>query len=252
MNSSRAGAVRSGGVCRYAFLERRGLVCATSTRAKDLGFRDNSPLSLKEARSSVLDGLGVDYRRLVLPQQVHEATVSPVGEKDKGMGALDYGSTVPSSDGLVTDCLYLPLGILTADCLPLFLYSPDARCIGLIHAGWRGTRARLAQNAVKILCGKFNAKPRSLLALIGAGIRSCHYEVTAEIRDFFPGRLKPRGGRFYLDLASENARQLSQMGLRRENIFDSGLCTACDNRRFFSYRKEGPGAGRMLSVIMMK
>lgn len=243
---------KTDGIYYYSFFEHASLICATSCRGVDLGFQNNSVLRLKENRRRFLDKLGIDYTKLILPQQIHKAGVVLVKEADKGKGALDYESSIPLADSLMTNQKYLPLGILTADCLPIFLYAPDTHSIALIHAGWRGTAAGVAQNTVKAVCKEFNSHPSKLLVGFGPGIRRCHYEVKGKLQNYFPGQLKSSEGRFYLDLVELNIKQFLEMGIKPEHIFDSQLCTVCKTEDFFSYRREGPGVGRMLSVVMLR
>ncbi|MDR0291177.1 MAG: laccase domain-containing protein, partial [Elusimicrobium sp.] len=41
--------------------------------------------------------------------------------------------------------------ILTADCVPLYLWDENAKSAALIHAGWRGVAAKLPAKAARII-----------------------------------------------------------------------------------------------------
>lgn len=99
---------------------------------------------------------------------------------------------------------------------------------------------------------KFNTDPKDLYVGFGPVIRDCCYEVTEEFVDFFTFGLVKRDNRYYLDLVRINKRQLLSLGIREVNIFDPKICTSCNNKDFFSYRKEGSSCGRMLSVMMLR
>ncbi len=176
-------------------------------------------------------------------RQVHGRRVRVVREDN---AACILGKT---GDALVTSLGDVPLAVRTADCLPVFLFAPRRGVIGLVHAGWRGTRLGVTARAVEKLAREGEEDPREIRAAFGPAIRSCCYEVARRFLRYFPGHVKRRGGRYYLDLAAANRAQLTKAGIRPANIYDTGICTCCD-KRFFSYRREGRGAGRMISVIM--
>jgi YfiH family protein len=172
----------------------------------------------------------------------------------------------------------LLLAVQTADCVPIMLVDPKKRAVAAIHAGWRGTLARIVQKTVGRMQLEFGSKPGDLLAALGPSIGPCCYEVGAELvtkftaqfadaPDYFdearsgeepnplqwlnmapPGH-QPPPKNVHLDLRKANRSQLLATGLRAENIFTSELCTACRTDLLFSYRKEGPNSGRLLSII---
>lgn len=181
-------------------------------------------------------------------------------------------------DALATHRSGLLLAVQTADCVPILLVDQQKRAVAAIHAGWRGTHARIAEKAVGRMQLEFGSKPANLLAALGPAIGPCCYEVGAELVTKFTAQFadgaeyfdEPRSGEepnplqwlnmappghqpppknVHLDLRKANRSQLLAAGLRRQNIFASDLCTACRTDLFFSYRKEGPQSGRLLSVI---
>ncbi|MFH0855365.1 MAG: peptidoglycan editing factor PgeF [Candidatus Omnitrophota bacterium] len=205
-----------------------------------------------ENRRSFLSSLGIDYKDLVCAKQVHGSRVQYVNEADKGRGALNYDTSIPDTDGFITDVRNLPLAIFTADCLSIFLYEPQRPAIGLVHAGWRSTRANIITCAVELMLDKFKANPNRLTVGFGSRIKDCCYEVSPEFVNDFSAGLVERAGSLYFDLAKANKKQLIDSGVKEENIFDSDYCTFCSNEELFSFRKEGNKSGRMLSVIMLK
>jgi hypothetical protein len=208
----------------------------------------NSLLNRKE----FLANLGIDYQDLVCAKQIHSSKVAYIYEKDKGRGALSYDSAIADTDALITDKKNIPLAIFTADCLPIFLYGPKTASIGLVHAGWQSTKENITTKTVKLMQKEFNTKPQDLYVGFGPAIRDCCYEVDREFQDFFSYGLKLRNNNYYLDLAGINQKELLDLGVRQENIFDSGVCTSCQNNTFFSFRREGKACGRMMSVMMLK
>jgi len=98
----------------------------------------------------------------------------------------------------------------------------------------------------------FHTHPENLSVGFGPAIRSCCYEVGREFQDFFPTDLVERGGSLYLDIARSNKKQFLALGVKEENFLDSQICTSCQNKSFFSYRKEKSLCGRMVSVMMLR
>lgn len=229
------------------------LICAFSNR-----YMGNMSLVYGDIRDSLdnrkifLRKLGIDYHNLVCVQQVHGSKVRYIQESDKGKGALSYDSAIVDTDALITDERNLPLAIFTADCLAVFLYDPDRPAVGLIHTGWRSTKENITTKAVLLMQEIFNTKPDDLYVGFGSVIRDCCYQVGKEFSDCFTYGLKQRDGHYYLDLAGINKKQLLDSGVKPERIFDTNICTSCRNTEFFSYRKEGSGCGRIMSVIMLK
>jgi len=186
-----------------------------------------------------------------------------------------------SGDASITNCPGLLLAIQTADCVPILLVDPKKRAIAAIHAGWRGTLARIAAKAIGKMQMHYGTKPPDLVAAIGPSIGPCCYEVGTEVAtqflsqfpdapDYFdefrtgdepnpiqwlnmmpPGHQPPPKG-VLLDLRKANRSQLLSAGLRPQNIHVSDLCTACHPDLLFSYRKQGPASGRLMSVIALR
>jgi len=204
-----------------------------------------------ENRKKFLSGLGINYRDLITAKQVHGKNVEYVTQKNKGMGALDYENSVIDTDGFITDQRGVPIAILTADCLSVFIYDPKRPAIAILHAGWRSTEQNIAQAGISQMGEKFGSQPKELLVGFGPSIRACCFEVEKDFKSNFAFGLFKRDGRIFMDIALINQRQLVDCGVREENIFDPKLCTFSDSD-FFSFRKEAQAAGRMISVIMLK
>jgi YfiH family protein len=145
------------------------------------------------------------------------------------------------------------LAIETADCLPVLIVDPAKRRVAAAHAGWRGTAAGVTRAAVRALVAA-GSDPRQLVAALGPAIGPCCYEVGAEVEEAF-GKAGSRffvpgeRGRKHLDTAAANQAQLEEMGIDRANIERVEFCTRCREDLFFSYRRDGAAAGRMISVV---
>jgi YfiH family protein len=203
-------------------------------------------------RADFLSKFGIDHRSLVCAKQVHGDSVRYVREEDLGNGALTYETAVADTDAFVTDKPSIPLAIFTADCLSVFLYDPEAPAIGLVHAGWRSTKAGILGKTIRLMRDKFGTRAENLIVNFGPAIRECCYEVGEEFRDYFPADVAQGKGKFYLDIVGINRKEAVASGIREDNISDSRICTSCRNKEFFSFRREGKNCGRMISVMMLK
>ncbi|MEO8499671.1 MAG: peptidoglycan editing factor PgeF [Vicinamibacteria bacterium] len=159
----------------------------------------------------------------------------------------------PEADAAITSRAAELLAIETADCLPVLVVDPIHRRVAAAHAGWRGTAARVAEAAVHRLV-EAGSKPADLLAALGPAIGPCCYEVGPDVEQAMGVRGEPffvpgPGDRKHLDVAAANRAQLEECGVRPERIDRVNLCTRCRQDLFFSYRRDGASAGRMISVI---
>ena len=151
----------------------------------------------------------------------------------------------PNADGAFTRSKGLPLAVLTADCLPIFISDTKGEQIAVVHAGWRGLDSGIIANAVKC----FDAG--DLSAYLGPGIGPCHYEVDSVVKEAMPSSVafeRARPGHWFFDLAEEAEHQLRGLGVDAVN--SSGVCVACDER-FYSHRSERE-VGRFASLIWIE
>jgi YfiH family protein len=236
----------------------------------NLSFTDwDTRENVEKNRAAFQNAVGGKSLRLAPLKQVHSDVIQIFRAAPDSAGIGDASAT--AKPGLL-------LAIQTADCVPILLVDPRKRVVAAIHAGWRGTLARIAQKAIGAMQREFSSRPSDLLAAIGPSIGPCCYEVGAELVTQFASQFadaldyfdEPRTGDepnplqwlnmrppghqpppkpVHLDLRKANQSQLLTAGLRKQNIFASELCTACRPDLFFSYRKEGPPSGRLLSVI---
>jgi YfiH family protein len=163
-------------------------------------------------------------------------------------------------DALLTRTPGIALGVFTADCLPIFLYDPIERAIGIIHAGWRGTAGGVAGKAVEKMGKIFQSKTSNILAALGPCIGPCCYEVDGPVKNAFisggfPWDLVSRPhkeGKWLLDLYRANLHLLEKHGISKKNIEFSKICTSCHGNTFYSYRNADKTGGRQLNFIALK
>jgi polyphenol oxidase len=200
-----------------------------------------SPETREEARARLRRSLQ-PFGRLLFLKQVHGARVV----RAPWEGAPEADAATAGAPGWI-------LAVETADCLPLLLVDPVRSAVAAVHAGWRGTAAGVAAAAVEELRAS-GSRAEALLAALGPAIGPCCYEVGEELREAFGPRgsdfFRPGArGRPHLDVRAANRKQLVDAGLRPDRIQDIDECTHCREDLYHSYRRQGPGAGRMLSYV---
>ena len=153
------------------------------------------------------------------------------------------------ADALVGSAAGEAVRVVTADCVPILLAAADGSRYAAVHAGWKGTLARIVQSAVRAMA----CDPASVTAYIGPAVGSCCYGVDRERHGLFarefPGWLPPAGERPALDLQAINAKQLEEAGVRSASVHVEERCTSCDLGLCCSYRRDGERAGRMAALI---
>ena len=258
----------------HAFSTRPGGVSELDgQKVLNLGSTDwDSPANVQENRRRFQSAAGAADLPLITLKQFHSDVIHLFH---------DAPSDPCRGDASITNRPNLLLAIQTADCVPILLVDPKKRAIAAIHAGWRGTLARIVAKTLGKMQMHFGTNPRELLAAIGPSIGPCCYEVGTEVAtqflsqfpdapDYFdefrsgdepnpiqwlnmmpPGHQPPPKG-VLLDLRKANRSQLLSAGLRPQNIHTIDLCTACRPDLLFSYRKRGPASGRLMSVIALR
>jgi len=154
------------------------------------------------------------------------------------------------ADILLSDQPGTALAIRTADCLPLLLVEPISGISAAVHAGWRGTAAGVAKQAVQGMCER-GAKVQHILASLGPCIGSCCFEIGADAAIALKNSAESAADfvQDTADLSQINRLQLLECGLSAHHIERINACTACDAERFFSFRRDAGQTGRHLAVV---
>ena len=228
---------RLGGVSRFPFAEL------------NVGRLTGDELAAVETNHRLIyQTLGLSSKQVVTARQVHGNGVAMVGP-DEG------GKVMPATDALITGAPGVNLMLRFADCLPIFLYDPERRAVGLGHAGWRGTAAKLAQRTAAMMVERLGSDPAKIIACLGPAIGPCCYQVGAEVAELLRASLEDcqgalhrlEGNAFCLNLWEANRQQLVEAGI--QDIEISHICTACHTAEFFSHRAERGRTGRFAAVI---
>jgi len=191
---------------------------------------------------------------LLTVKQSHSNTVLPIAY-DRTPSELLEG------DACFTGCSGIGLGLKVADCLPVYFYAADLRCVGIAHCGWRGTAARIAEKTARQMSHRFTVPLPDLRFALGPCICPNCYRVGDDVRDrfsddfpaahkFFTPVTTAKGRtRYRLDIRAANRWLLKEMGLTE--VRSLGLCTRETASLFYSARR-GRTTGRNLAVIALR
>lgn len=194
----------------------------------------DDPVNVLENRRRLAAALGTRLDDFVFGRQVHGAGVQIVGQADRGRGAFSLDDAVPDVDALVTGAPGMVLAILAADCVPIVLHDPVARVLACVHAGWRGTVARVAAAAVAAM-ESLGSRPSDVIAGIGPAAAPSRYQVGANVyqavsRAFGPAAtafIRPDSApeHWLLDLWAANQLVLRNAGVPGAQIHVTDLPT---------------------------
>ena len=215
-------------------------------------------LPAADAWRAALASVGATPDRLMRVKQVHGNTVRIVKRGEVPDAAAELR---PDGDAIVSNQPGLALAVMVADCVPILLCDPDQGAAAAIHAGWRGTCARVAPAAIEKMRSTFGTNPSKLVAAIGPSVGPADYQVGEPLITAFleAGHSQShvdqwfvrRAGKLFLDLWAANTQQLIDAGVDAANISLCGLSTVSRPDIFDSYRVEGERAGRMAGIIVV-
>lgn len=248
------------GLIIHGFTARHGGVSGGPYASLNLAFHvGDDPEQVRVNRKTVAGVLGFAPEKLVTAEQVHGDQISVLTAEHAGMGAMDYASAIPATDGVITNVPGIPIATFYADCVPVFILDPVRKVIGLAHAGWKGTVMKIAQKTVIRMSEIYGTKPGDCLIGIAPSIGPCCYEVDSAVYKEFDREYKDIAvfltptapEKWRLDLWTANLHQLLEIGIRQENVDISRICTCCNKEILFSYRGEKGLTGRMGAFLML-
>jgi len=240
----------------HCFTTRLGGVSTGYLGSLNMGMhRGDDPENVAKNYGILANALPFDKENLVLTHQVHSNIIRVVTKADAN--GLD-NRLYPECDGLVTNDPGTALAVFSADCTPILLHDPITGAVGAVHAGWRGTAADIAGNAVRAMVDHFGCKPENICAAIGPNIGKCCFETNAEVPQAMVKALGDNalphiissGDKYYVDLKAINAAFLKNAGVT--NIDISTDCTKCQCHRFWSHRVTGDRRGSQGAIIVCK
>jgi polyphenol oxidase len=140
----------------------------------------DDPARVLENRRRLAVGLDASPSDFVFARQVHGAGVRVVGRADRGSGAFTLDDAIDETDALVTTSPGVVLAVLTADCVPIVLHDPVAGVLACVHAGWRGTVARVSAAAIAVM-ESLGSRPSGVVAGVGPAASPARYQVGTDV-----------------------------------------------------------------------
>jgi YfiH family protein len=243
-----------------AVTTRHGGVSAGSYASLNLGLHvGDKPAHVLENRRRAATAIGADLGNFVYCNQTHGRKVRIVTAEDRGRGAVRLEDAVGDADALITADPGTVLVVLVADCVPIVLYDPAAQVLACVHAGWRGTVARVADAALDAM-RTLGARPGNVIAGLGPAISPAGYQVGDEVADaareafgeHTESFIRPDGtGKWLFDLWTANLVILGQAGVPRERTHVAAIPTGAKPGLFFSDRAVRP-CGRFATIARLR
>ena len=218
----------------------------------------DSAEAILQNRQALCQLLQIDDRHLLMPHQVHLTEIAIIDETFLCLDDDERQQQLEGVDAVMTDNVGVCIGVSTADCIPILLYDSICHAVCAIHAGWRGTVARIVEKAVQAMTNTYGTNPSDIVAQIGPGISLDSFEVGDEVYDaFFQAgfdmtAISQKQAKWHIDLPVCNKLQLIAAGLKPEHINMSDICTYKMYDMFFSARRLGINSGRIFTAIMLK
>jgi hypothetical protein len=232
-----------------------GVEMGISTRMKENGKRWDFHLRnqrlFQDALAMLADDLQVEARQIACGRQPHGTEICKIDGLGKTFQLLE------GYDALITDKPDLVLATFHADCVPIYLYDSEHHAIAMVHAGWRGTAKGIVGKAMEAMNRAYGTRPKFISARIGPCISKAGYEVDRPVIqacEAIAGRIgiqASRPGYAKVDLAAINKEILLRKGVERAKIQEDQRKTDQNPNLFYSHRREGAGAGRMLAWIFL-
>lgn len=244
------------GIVNHGFSTRLGGVskgpCATMNISTTRG---DDPEAVRENQRRIAAAIGVKVENLTYTHQTHTTNVAIVTEKDRGKRFME-------TDGLVTNVPGICLVTFFADCVPLYFVDPGKKAIGLSHSGWRGTVHKMGKVTVETMTRAYGSDPEDIYAAVGPSICQDCYEVSEDVieefrrhfdRELWPELFYPKeNGKYQLNLWKANEAVLTEVGILKEHIAVTNVCTHCNPEILFSHRTTGDKRGNLSAFLALK
>ncbi len=216
-----------------------------------LGSKDKKSYVLKNLKI-VKNKIGKTSKNIFLLQQIHSKKFVYIDNKLKHKKKI-------KADAVITNQKKLPIGILTADCVPVLLFDNKKNMIAAIHAGWKGAFKGIIGNVINFLTQK-GCRSNNIIAAIGPCIGKFNYNVKGNFKKKFLRQDKKNKKFFstkkniiYFDLSNYVKSQLiinkvTKIDMRNTDTFDK-------KNNYFSARQalrsNHDDYGRNISIIMI-
>jgi len=230
-----------------SFLPYEQIVHGISSKSDSSMKREDDGQIDREALGNFVKQLDITTD-VVCMKQIHSGDVAVVEDAEKLI--------IFETDGLITQKKQIPLGVLTADCLPILFYDTKKEAIGAAHAGYKGLLNHVIEHTIQKFVSVFQSDPKDILVGIGPSIERDCYEVGMDLVEKFQEEFPSfddifieKDQKFFLDLRGIAFQCLLKEGILQEHVEIMDICTK-DDSNFYSYRG-GDGDKRFVSIISL-
>lgn len=233
------------------FTTRHGGVSYPPYGTLNLAFHvGDSPENVLKNHQILADMLEYDPASLIHMRQIHSNDIVIVNS------TMNF-DTALQCDAVITNCIDLPLMVMSADCTPILLYDPINHAIGAVHAGRAGALNRILPMTLEAMVKNYGTTLSDIKIVFGPSIQSCCYEINGSIalevqEKGYEEALIRSGEKVSLDVNEILSIQLRTLGITSEQIQIIDQCTACNSHNFFSYRADAQHTGRIAGVIFLR
>jgi YfiH family protein len=234
----------------HAVFTRHGGISPTPWKSLNFGASVGDDLNrVKQNRENALAIINVKPNSVYDVHQIHSTEIVLTDR------SLYQDEPHIKADAIITNRPNITLMMRFADCVPIFLFDPVNRVIGLSHAGWIGTVNKITEKAVLKMKLEFKTNPADILAAIGPCIGPDHYAVGKEVvdkvissfGDITEKLIINRNGKSYFNLWKANHVILTEVGVNKIEVAE--ICTNCNLDDWYSHRGEHGKTGRF-GVVM--
>ena len=215
------------------------------------GSKDD-PSNVKKNLNIVLKKISKTAKSIFLLHQIHSNKIVYIDKKK-------ISKSKPKADAVITNQQNLPLGILTADCVPILICDKKKNLIAAIHAGWKGAYKDIISKVINFMIKK-GSDPINIIAAIGPAISLTNYEVKENFKKKFIKKdkknrrfFKIKYKKLYFNLPGYVKSCLLKNKIK--NIESINIDTFNVKNNFFSARRalrlNHDDYGRNISIIML-
>ena len=259
------------GVSAFSTTRKGGVGEGTYSEFNITHYCGDSAEHVAQNRQLLCNELGINDHQLFLPRQTHGKDILLIDDVFLKQNAEARMVALDGKDAIVTDIPGICIGVSTADCVPVLVYDEVKKVAAAIHAGWRGTVAKIVSDTVEFMQQKCACSPSDMKAIIGPSISLEAFEVGKEVymefsnagfpmqsvSRFYPnvsGDVEQNGkkGKWHLDLWAANWLLLEEAGVPFQNIQVANICTYKMSDSFFSARQLGVNSGRIYTGIIIR
>ena len=213
----------------------------------------DKPQIVKKNIQFAMDLLSLKNKKLKLPKQIHSNIIEEINNKNLNKQI--------EADGLITNDFSIALGILTADCSPIFIFDKSKSFICCLHVGWKECLMNIVKNSMKLIA-KYNQNIDNIITIIGPCLGRENFDVSMNFKDSFIKSdqnykkffTKKNRYKDLFDMRGLINFQFKMLGLT--NIFNLNENTYLNNELFFSYRRATheklSGTGLMINIISFR